>query len=209
MTDLSKQAAIAAEIRDALKAKGQLSSGELNAFCGSALDSTDVCRVLYDMHKTGLVAIADQRAIGGKGKPVKFYQWIGQDTGAIKASHRKPKESPVAESIEDEPASAKSPVCTVSDEPKATTAMGEATQPESPAPAPSPTEPKRHPFLRDRTDPTELALADLLDQADEALLALADSLLSDHPVWSRLRQLASDAHDTLCDYRLLRSLEAS
>jgi hypothetical protein len=75
------------------------------------------------------------------------------------------------------------------------------------APAPSQTEPKREPFLWDRGDPTELALADLLDQADEALLALADSLLSDHPVWSRLRQLASDAHGTLCDYRLMRSLE--
>jgi hypothetical protein len=59
----------------------------------------------------------------------------------------------------------------------------------------------------DRADPTELALADLLDQADEALLALADSLLSDHPVWSRLRQLASDAHGMLCDYRLMRTLE--
>ena len=56
-------------------------------------------------------------------------------------------------------------------------------------------------------DPTELALSDLVDQADEALLALADSLLAGNPLWSRLRTLADDTHGALCDYRLLRKLE--
>ena len=47
-----------------------------------------------------------------------------------------------------------------------------------------------HPIVHDRTDPTEYALADLVDQADEALLAVADRkstrLNSSHNVISRM-----------------------
>jgi hypothetical protein len=55
----------------------------------------------------------------------------------------------------------------------------------------------------ERCDQTELALSDLVDQADEAVLALADSLLSDHPAWRRMRQLQDDVFSALCDYRAL------
>jgi hypothetical protein len=59
------------------------------------------------------------------------------------------------------------------------------------------------------TDSTELALADLVERADEARLALADSLLSGNPIWVSLSKLAEDAHNTLCDYQLMRALEKS
>jgi predicted transcriptional regulator len=202
MTDLTKQAQIAREIREALKDGGEMSSSELNNWCSSALDSTDICRVIYDMRNTGLLAVADERVVNGKGKPVKFYRWIGP-TDAEPEFSKKRKTNP-AKSIDDETVSTHPPVSIIAVTPEEEQSMDEA---QHKAPAPSPTEPKREPFRIDRADPTELALADLLDQADEALLALADSLLSDHPVWSRLRQLASDAHGMLCDYRLMRTLE--
>jgi hypothetical protein len=71
----------------------------------------------------------------------------------------------------------------------------------------------RVPFSRDPEphtgfDATDVALADLLDMADEALLAFADSQLSKHPLWVALRKMAGDAHNNLCDYRVMRSMEA-
>jgi hypothetical protein len=72
-----------------------------------------------------------------------------------------------------------------------------------PAPA-KPTEPVRYAL----PDPVETGLADLLDQADETARAYADRQLSGDAVWTRLRALATDAHGALCDYRLMRTLEA-
>jgi hypothetical protein len=58
-------------------------------------------------------------------------------------------------------------------------------------------------------DPIEMALADLVDQADESILSFADAMLSDHPTWVRLRQMQDDCFQLLCDYRLTKTLEQS
>lgn len=174
MTDnIPKRDAISNEIVMALSSNGILSSADLIPLCGSAMDTTDVSRCLYDMRKTGVVEIADERVIGGKGKPVKFYRLT-----AISDS---------------EDATSDNPHITIDVTPE------DAAQ----HAAPAPTEP-----TFDSADATELALASLLDHADEALLTLADSLLSGNNVWSAMRKLADDAHGALCDYRLMRSIES-
>jgi hypothetical protein len=46
-----------------------------------------------------------------------------------------------------------------------------------------------------------------VDQADESILSFADAMLSDHPTWTRLRQMQDDCFQLLCDYRLTKTLE--
>ena len=232
MTERPKQASIANEIRDALKTHGHLSSADLIPLCASAFDSTDICRVLYDLRRSGSVEVADERIVRGKGKPIKFYKWIGAETPA-KVNHylpkpkTQPKPKPVIESIEDEPVSAQPPASITPEQEEALVAALSATltteipvtieeeiaMDEAQHIVPPPTEPKWTPFASDPEqpisfDPVEIALVDLLDMADEALLVYAESKLSGDPLWVAQRKMAGHAHRNLCDYRVMRSMEA-
>jgi hypothetical protein len=232
MTDLPKQAQIASEIREALKTGGEMTSSELTAFCTSALDSTDICRVIYDLKNTGLIGVSDVRAYMGKGKPVNFYRWIGPPDAVPEfGKKRKVKPTESIESIEDEapvvagpePVAAEAPSIEVpcggwhadggwdasmqgptTDEQREWAAKMADRNPVDPTTGTIHTRDEP-----DRVDPIEIALADLVDQADESILSFADAMLSDHPTWVRLRQMQDDCFQLLCDYRLTKTLEQS
>jgi len=197
MTELTKQAKIIQEARDALLAHGPLSTAQLVDHCETAEDGRVLSRIVYDLRSAGQIAIDPVPGKPGRdGRPAKRYRWIGPvDGGSAPAA--KPKAptkaqvkpvASVAESIEDEPQNngAESFRPAFIGTPIAAQAVIDC----------------------DCADSTELTLADLVDQADEALLAYADSLLADDPVWKRIRRLADEVHGALCDYRLMRSLEA-
>jgi hypothetical protein len=184
----------------ALQTHGPLSSAELTPLCASAFDIADISRVLYDLKRSGAIEIADERIIGGKGKPIKFYRLIG-DKPPTKVNH-KPKSS--AESIEDEPVTVQPRVATVA--PTAITAA-EAAALEAALTAPpldtqAPVDYAEAPIDYE-VDDIEVAIRALQDHADAALLAVADLLLADHPLWRSLRQIADDTHHIHCHYRLL------
>lgn len=188
MTALTKQAAIVQEVREALR-NGPLSTAQMVEHCETAEDGKVLSRVIYDLRNTGMVAIDPEPGAPGRdGRQAKRYRWIGpMDATPPPAAHRKVKPAPV-------PAPAPVTTSLATQPAPVTTKAPEATIPMPPA---------------DRIDQTEYALADLVDQADETLLALADSLLNDNPLWARLRRLADETHGALCDYRLMRSLEVS
>lgn len=205
---LTKQGLIISEIRAALIANGPLSTTELVTLCETAEDGKTLSRIIYDLRNGGQIAIDPRPGPPGRdGRPAKRYRWIGPDESAVARTSRttaiaqaKPAVQ-VAESIEDEPinngAESFRPALVgtpVAPKPAASRSLIEAITAAMPTQA-------------DKVDATELTLADLVDQADEALLAYADSLLADDPVWKRIRRLADETHGTLCDYRLLRSLE--
>jgi hypothetical protein len=218
------QSTIAAEIRSALVGGAQLSSAELLLVCPTAEDVTAVSRVIYDLRNNSFVAACGERpGPGGRGgnKPIRIWHWIGPaDAPVVHGAHRKagyqPRSapSPRADSIEDEAPSTRPALRPTPSPTREPQAVAPPVIPERP-PLPAWTEtlsdgsePTSRPAPQtDSADPTEMALCDLLDQADEALLCLADNLLSEHPVWTRMRRLADDAHGALCDYRLLRSME--
>ena len=209
MTDLSKQASIAQEIQTALKRRGVLSSSDLIPLCQSAFDSTDICRVLFDLKKTGLVTVADERVVNGKGKPVKFYRWVGPDLLSKTPSHYepKPKAKPVvqaAESIEDEPVQPPgAPMAPAAITPAEAAALEAALAPPPLEPTAPPIDHADAPIDYAEVDDIEVAIRALQDHADAALLAVADLLLADHPLWRSLRQIADDTHHIHCHYRLL------
>lgn len=185
MTDLPKQAQIANEIKTALAGGEKLTSAELCAKSHTALDSTDISRVIGDLKAAGLVAQSGTKKSTAAGGLAKAWAWIGPPDAAVPKSsaHRKqPKES-----IEDEAPVAESPSI------EAPKVVGVTDW---------------HPVDHEQSvDPIELALADLVDQADESILSFADAMLSDHQTWSRLRQMQDDAFQLLCDYRLTKTLE--
>ena len=210
MTTITKQATIVQEIRAALIASGPLSTTELVPLCETAEDGKTLSRIIYDLRNGGQIAIDPRPGPPGRdGRPAKRYRWIGPDEGAATRTSRpmataqaqaKPTIQ-VAESIEDEPINngAESFRPALVGTPVTTTVTTNATPAELA---------EIMTIVQGGADQTELALADLVDQADEALLAYADSLLEDDPVWKRIRRLADETHGALCDYRLMRSLEA-
>jgi len=220
MTDLPKQTAIANEIKAALASGATLTSAELCAKSFTALDSTDISRVIGDLKSAGLVAQAGTKKSTAKGGIAKAWAWIGPPNADVPKSsaHRKhPKES-----IEDEvPVVARpEPVAA-----EATVKMDEGWEagtvvnhadwkPVDATQGPSPGAEQKWVPISDThdepaVDPIEMALADLVDQADESILSFADAMLSDHPTWVRLRQMQDDAFQLLCDYRLTKTLEQS
>ena len=211
MTTITKQATIVQEIRAALIASGPLSTTELVPLCETAEDGKTLSRIIYDLRNGGQIAIDPRPGPPGRdGRPAKRYRWIGPDEGAATRTSRpmataqaqaKPTIQ-VAESIEDEPINngAESFRPALVGTPVTTTVTTNATPAELA---------EIMTIVQGGADQTELALADLVDQADEALLAYADSLLADDPVWKRIRRLADETHGALCDYRLMRSLEAN
>ena len=211
MTTITKQATIVQEIRAALIANGPLSTTDLVPLCETAEDGKTLSRIIYELRNSDLISIDPRPGHPGRdGRPAKRYRWIGPDESAVARTSRttaiaQAKAKPtiqVTEPIEDESknngAESFRPalVCTpVAPNPAASRSLIEAITDAMPTQA-------------DKVDATELTLADLVDQADEALLAYADSLLADDPVWKRIRRLADETHGALCDYRLMRSLEA-
>ena len=212
MTTITKQATIVQEIRAALIANGPLSTTDLVPLCETAEDGKALSRIIYDLRNGGQIAIDPIPGPPGRdGRPAKRYRWIGPDESAV-ASTARPKATAqtkakpavqVAESIEDEPINnrAESFRPALVGTPLAAQPVATHTPMEEIAAA--------MPHPSDKADPTELAIADLVDQAEEALLAYADSMLADDPVWKRIRRLADETHGALCDYRLMRSLEAN
>lgn len=209
---LTKQGLIISEIRAALIANGPLSTTELVPLCETAEDGKALSRIIYELRNSDLISIDPRPGPPGRdGRPAKRYRWIGPDESAVARTARpkataQAKAKPtiqVTEPIEDEsknngaesfrPALVGTPVAP---KPAASRSLIEAITAAMPTQA-------------DKVDATELTLADLVDQADEALLAYADSLLADDPVWKRIRRLADETHGALCDYRLMRSLEAN
>ena len=203
----SKYATIVREIRDALCSKGPMTNPQLVKCCETAEDGRVMSRVIYDLRQSGMIRINPKLGPPGRdGRPAKRYEWIGSlDALPPPAPHRKKATKPPE-------VTAQAPEVTASEVTSSDLKPGEvylssynpifnqaeesvSNQPTQDAKATS-------------TDPTEYAIADLVDQADEALLAYADSLLADDPVWDRLRRLADEAHSTLCNYRLMRTLEA-
>ena len=201
MTDLPKQAAIANEIKTALASGAKLTSAELCAKSHTALDSTDISRVIGDLKAAGLVAQFGTKKSTATGGTSKAWAWIGPPDAAVPKStaHRKPVAQAV-ESIEDE-----APAAEVAQ--KFVTGL-ENTAEELAASTIEVPCGGWHACIQDdgpAVDPIELALADLVDQADESILSFADALLADHPTWARLRQMQDDAFQLLCDYRLTRT----
>ena len=212
MTTITKQATIVQEIRAALIANGPLSTTELVPLCETAEDGKTLSRIIYELRNSDLISIDPRPGPPGRdGRPAKRYRWIGPDDDAatrttLPKATAQTKAKPavqVAESIEDEPINnrAESFRPALVGTPLAAQPVATHTPMEEIAAA--------MPHPSDKADPTELAIADLVDQADEALLAYADSLLADDPVWKRIRRLADETHGALCDYRLMRSLEAN
>ena len=212
MTTITKQATIVQEIRAALIANGPLSTTDLVPLCETAEDGKTLSRIIYELRNGDLVSIDPRPGPPGRdGRPAKRYRWIGPDDDAATRTTRpkataQTKAKPavqVAESIEDEPINngAESFRPALVGTPLAAQPVTTHTPMEEIAAA--------MPTQADKVDATELTLADLVDQADEALLAYADSLLADDPVWKRIRRLADETHGALCDYRLMRSLEAN
>ena len=180
---------IAEEIRAAL-ATGDRTSEQILETSNHAHDTTEVGRVIYALRKAGAV---EQRGVTGDRQPKRIWRWIGPDAvPSFSSVDAERKKQPIKNSTKKEaPAMNNKP---------AAPAPAEAKKP---APA-KPTEPVRYAL----PDPVETGLADLLDQADETARAYADRQLSGDAVWTRLRALATDAHGALCDYRLMRTLEA-
>jgi len=178
------------EIREALVAGDALTSAELLPLCPSAQSTTDVSRAIYDLRQANLLTEAgkrpNQHPDKGSKQSLKAWRWTGPKEAPIPSVRRLRKgDAEIVQVVADTP----------EDEPVHHTPMEEIAEVMA--------------IAGDRTDPTDLALSDLVDQADEALLALADSLLADNPLWGRLRTLANDAFNARCDYRLMRSLEES
>ena len=219
MTDLPKQAAIANEIKTALADGAKLTSAELCAKSHTALDSTDISRVIGDLKAAGLVAQSGTKKSTATGGTSKAWAWIGPPDAAVPRStaHRKPVAKAV-ESIEDE-----APVVEVAVDPDTLTPLTRTIEPEpavvgvtdrttvfgSSVWRTDDVRPGQISDTRDEpaVDPIEMALADLVDQTDESALSFADSMLSDHPTWRSLRQMQDDAFQLLCDYRLTKTLE--
>jgi len=180
---------IADEIRAAL-ATGDKTSAQILETSNHAHDTTEVGRVIYALRKAGTVK---QAGFTADSRHQRIWTWTGPD--AVPSFHRVDAER-----------KAKTPKVPRKASPKQgdTPTMNNVKKPVD---QPAPTEPKE-PVRYALPDPVETALADLLDQADETTLAYADSLLSGNAVWTRLRALATDAHGALCDYRLMRTLEA-
>ena len=197
---INVQATVINEVRAALQGGKALTTAELVPLCNTAEDTKALSRIIYVMRRERLIAEDPEPGPrGGDGKPSKRYRWVGPTDGYTRPAKR-PAQSPAKtqETIEDEAAGGTTRASVSSTpEPARHIPMEEIAESMT----------HKHPILYDRTDPTEAAMSDLVDQADEALLTLADSLLSDHPVWSLLRTLAEDAFGALCNYRLLRSLE--
>jgi hypothetical protein len=206
MTDLPKQAAIANEIKTALSNGAKLTSAELCAKSHTALDSTDISRVIGDLKAAGLVAQFGTKKSTATGGTSKAWAWIGPPDAAVPKStaHRKPVAQAV-ESIEDE-----APAAEVAQ--KFVTGL-ENTAEELAASTIEVPCGGWHDGIHDdgpyAVDPIEMALADLVDQTDESILSFAAAMLSDHPTWNRLRQMQDDAFQLLCDYRLTKTLEKS
>lgn len=215
MTELPKQAKIANEIKTALVNGAKLTSAELYAKSHTALDTTDISRVIGDLKAAGLVAQAGTKKSTAKGGLAKAWAWIGPHDAEVPKSsaHRSPVAHAV-ESIEDE-----APVVEVAHaddtlthlEPEPAVVGVTDWQPVDATTGPSSgAEQKRVPIHASdepAVDQIELALADLVDQADESILSFADAMLSDHPTWVRLRQMQDDCFQLLCDYRLTKTLE--
>jgi hypothetical protein len=185
----TKQSLIVNEIRDALASGDTLTSAELSERCHTALDSTDISRVIGDLRAAGLVAQAGtKKSPANRTGQAKAWAWVG----------------PVPmESIEDE-----APVVEVAVDPDTLSASRVEVTPEEETVSIG--KPIGYTYLgldEQSVDPTELALADLVDQVDESVLSFADTMLSDHPTWVRLRQMQDDAFQLLCDYRLTKTLE--
>lgn len=191
MTNKTKSS-ISEEIRVALSHGEALTSVDLLALCPSAETTTDVSRAIYDLRQVNLLADAGMRpnAHPGRGSTVlKAWRWAGPLDAPLPSVRqmRKGATAKPQETSEDGATATPEPFTL-------TTPMEEVAEIMA--------------IAADRTDAIELALSDLVDQADEALLALADSLLADNALWGRLRALANDAFNARCDYRLMRTLEA-
>ena len=215
MTDLPKQTQIANEIKTALANGAKLTSAELCAKSHTALDSTDISRVIGDLKAAGLVVQAGTKKSTAKGGTAKAWAWIGPPGAEVPKStaHRKPVAKAV-ESIEDEAPVVAVPEPTAAEAPAIEVPCGGwhadgGWDASMQGPTIDDVRPGQISDTRNEptVDPIELALADLVDQADESILSFADTLLSDHPTWARLRQMQDDAFQLLCDYRLTRTLE--
>jgi len=203
MTDLPKQAQIANEIKTALASGAKLTTAELCARSQTALDSTDISRVIRDMKAAGLVAQSGTKKSTAAGGLAKAWAWIGPPDAAVPKSTEHWKPAPTAvESIEYE-----GPVVQEPEQPVVDPAGVDAPKVVGVTDW-RPIGTDWHPLDHEQgVDPIELALADLVDQADESILSFADAMLSDHPTWGRLRQMQDDAFQLLCDYRLTKTLE--
>lgn len=234
---LSKQASIAAEIKTALASGDRLTSAELSSRCHTALDSTDISRVIGDLKSAGLVAQDGTKKSTSKGGTAKAWAWIGPPDAEVPKSsaHRKhPKES-----IEDEAPVAAGPEPVVAEAPAIEVPCGgwhagmqepmtdeqmywSAKAGEQPrvvgvtdwkpvdaTKGPTPGAEQKWVSIHANDDPTELALNDLVDQVGESLLSLADTILNNNQTYVRLLQMQDDAIQLLGDYRLIKTLEKS
>jgi hypothetical protein len=217
----SNRPAIAAEIQAALVQHGTLTSSELTDCCPSADDREVVSKVIYQLKQSGVIEKAGT-VPGAPGRGAKqVSQWRLSSLEYTKEKsmpsvHMKfPVSPPCDEPLPAEKAAMLNGTWT-EDNPFGTPqpSLGGKTgsqyhDPEELlATPPDDNQDTGHPSDYPATDPTEEALSDLVDQADEAVLAMADSLLSDHPVWSRMRQLQTDAFQALCDWRVRSYLES-
>lgn len=181
---MSKQGELTNEIRAALVAHGPLSTKELSGLCHSALEPRDISRAIYDLRRVNKIEVDPiPGPPNGDGKPAKRYRWVGQ----MVATHVEPVTTIAP------------PLTTLATHDL--TMMGgiflsdhEVLMPES------------EQVEKMTPDVTAEALAAIVEQADDAVMAYANSLLSDDPVWLKLRSLQRDCHGTLHDHRLARAL---
>lgn len=199
----SNRPAIAAEIQAALTQHGTLTSSELTDCCPSADDREVVSKVIYQLKQSGVIEKAGTvpGAPGRGAKQVSQWRLSTTKEEPMPSVHMKFSVSPPCDG--EIPSISNTWVRDGIVPPNVEIRADELlwTKPDD-------NQDTGHPSDYPATDPTEEALSDLVDQADEAVLAMADSLLSDHPAWSRLRALQNDAFQALCDWRLRSYLQS-
>jgi hypothetical protein len=176
-TEKSVRTAMADEICVAMAGGKTLTSNELVDLCGSAHDSTDVGRVIYWLRQQGQVRQDGTR------NGVKAWTLVSSDAPAMP--------DPIDAELIVELAKA-----TAADIQDTDTTTQEADIMTVQMPSED-TKTKEEGYL-------DLALASLLDAADDACLAYADSKLSTDANWAALRALQAAAFNAQCEDQATR-----
>jgi hypothetical protein len=212
-TTTSKRAAIAEQIKNALIANGPMTSPDLVPLCPDAVDSTAVGRIMADLYMkkaVSLVGSVMSNTPGQGSRLIKQWAWVGTNgtapdprgNGATSVSMPADAQPTV---IPPMPEESPAPTVPAAAQPEFHSALGDWLENDRGARGDDDgTIHYAEPDLFDEPDlprDVEYALAALVDQADEAVKAMAGELLADHDGYQRLCRIAEDAFQSLCDYR--------
>jgi hypothetical protein len=202
-TTISKRAAIAEQIKNALIANGPMTSPDLVPLCPDAVDSTAVGRIMADLYMkkaVSLVGSVMSNTPGQGSRMVKQWAWVGANGTTHVPMPADAQPTVIPPMPEESPA----PTVPAAAQPEFHSALGDWLEKDRGARGVDGSVPYVEPDLFDEPGlprDVEYALAALVDQADEAVKAMAGELLADHDGYQRLCRIAEDAFQSLCDYR--------